>query len=90
VPCAVAQRAALDRSEACCECTEQHGGGQPEGKLCSAAPRGVGGGLGFDDHVIDAFLGIGWAHAGASGHELHDIGFVGGTKLLIIVKTRGP
>ena len=86
IPCAVAQRATLSRRKARRECAEQHGGGQPEGKLCRAFARGVGGGLRFDDHVIDALLRIGLAHAGASSHDLRHIGFVGGGEILIALK----
>ena len=90
IPGAVAQRAAFDRREACRECSKQHGRGQPEGKLGSGFARIVGSGLCLGNDVVDAFLGIGLAYAGARSHDLRYIGFIGGTEVLIVVKAGRP
>ena len=90
VPSAVAQRTAFDRRKACRECSEQHRGSQPEGKLCRAPSRVVGGSLCFGDHVVDALLRIGLAQTGASRHDLRHISFVGGAKILIVAEACRP
>src|ERR1700683_1454115 len=90
VPCAVAQRAAFNRRKACRECSEQHGGGQPEGKLGRTFPSVVGGSLCFGNHIIDALLGVGLAHAGTCSDDLRDICFIGRAEVLIVLETCGP
>ena len=90
IPCAVPQRAAFDRCEACRECSKQHGGSKPEGQLCRASSRVVGSSFCFGNHVIDAFLRFGLTEAGASSHDLRNIRFIGGAEIIRFVKLGRP
>jgi hypothetical protein len=90
VPSAVTKRAAFGRRQACGEGAEQQRRGQPKRQMRRAAPRIVGGGLGFGNDLVDAFLGIGLTHARACGDDLCDVGSIARREAFAAAEVGGP
>ena len=55
-----------------------------------AAPRIVGGGFRFGHDLVDAFLRVRLAHAGARGDELRDVGSIARREAFAIAEVGGP
>jgi hypothetical protein len=61
-----------------------------EGQLCCTIPRLVSSSFCFDNHVIDAFLGVGLTQASACSHDLRNIRCVGGAEIISFMKVGRP